>query len=249
MSDFSHHPPPPDGGGADIIIGGLIRASLVDFPGRVSAVVFTQGCNFRCPFCHNPALALSRQSIDPALTLQSVLAFLEKRRGKLDGVVICGGEPTLQPGLGRFMETVRAMGYALKLDTNGARPDVLADLLGRGLLDFVAMDVKAPLENYAAAAGLAHVDTEAIARSIELIRASGVAHEFRTTVVQPLHTPEDLYAMGRLTQGAQRYVLQRFKPGDLVDPDFARIAQGFPEQALADAAEAITAAGTPCMIR
>ncbi len=160
-------------------IGGFVPCSVSDFPGRLAAVVFTQGCNWRCPWCHNPALVYPERFTLP-LPVFEVLARLAARRGKLDGVVVSGGEPTLQPGLGAFLAEVRKLGFATKLDTNGSRPAVVRALLAFGLLDFVAMDLKAPWSRYAEAAGT-EVSTAALVETIALLRSSGIAHQLRTT--------------------------------------------------------------------
>jgi pyruvate formate lyase activating enzyme len=160
-------------------IGGFVPCSLSDFPGRVAAVVFTQGCNWRCPWCHNPALVYPDR-FTPPLPEADILARLAARRGQLDGVVVSGGEPTLQPDLAEFLGRVRALGFATKLDTNGSRPDVVRSLLAAPLLDFVALDLKAPWTRYAAAAG-GTVDAAAVGETLALLRASGVGHQLRTT--------------------------------------------------------------------
>ena len=189
-------------------IGGFQKVSLIDYPGRISAVVFTQGCNFRCPYCHNPEL-VDPERFTERVPEAEILAFLEKRKGRLDAVVISGGEPTLQPELIPFIIHLRAMGYPVKLDTNGALPDVLEEMLGRKLLDYVAMDIKAPLEKYAETTKTG-IDGDRIRRSIALIMGSGVDYEFRTTAVRSLLAPGDLEAIGRLVAGAKRFVLQKF---------------------------------------
>lgn len=198
-------------------IGGLDPFSLIDYPGRMAAVVFTQGCNFRCPYCYNPEL-VDPQRYGSLLDEQTVLAFLERRRGELEAVVLGGGEPTLQEDLADFLRTIRAMGHATKLDTNGSRPDVLAELLHENLLDAIAMDVKVPLARYA---GYVHapIDIQAIERSLDIVKGSGLDHELRTTVVSGDLDQGDFRALAQLVSGAKRYVLQRFQPGPaLVDP-------------------------------
>lgn len=160
-------------------IGGYVRSSLVDFPARVASVVFVQGCDLRCPWCHNPAL-VRPALFSPPIPEEDVFRHLEERRGKLSGVVVTGGEPTLQPDLAAFLERVRSLGFSVKLDTNGTRPDVLEDILGRGLADFVAVDLKAPWSRYREACGT-EVDIDALRRSIDLLRSSGVDHQLRTT--------------------------------------------------------------------
>ena len=188
-------------------IQGFQKLTLLDYPGRTACTVFTGGCNLRCPFCHNADLVRTPMA-GPNLT-DEVLTYLARRRGILDGVCITGGEPLLQPDLADFLRRVKELGYAVKLDTNGALPDRLAALLDTGLVDYVAMDVKSSPAGYAAAAG---VDTEwtVFDRSIRILRDSGVPHEFRTTAVGGLHTPEDFAAIGRWLSGASAYYIQRF---------------------------------------
>lgn len=200
-------------------IGGLQKVSLIDYPGKIAAAIFTQGCNFRCPYCHNPDL-VPPESRGDLFPVAEVLAFLEKRRGRLDGVVLTGGEPTLQPGLPEFLETVRAMGYPVKLDTNGSNPGILEKLLGRGFLDYVAMDLKAPEGKYGLFSGPA-VPFSRIAKTMNLIRHSGVPFEFRTTVVPSLLSEEDLLAVTDTLAPADRFVLQRFVPSRTLDPRLA----------------------------
>lgn len=196
-------------------IGGLVRFSLSDFPGHVAAVVFTQGCNLRCPFCHNGGL-LPRDAAD--LTPEDeVWAFLDARRARLGGVVVSGGEPTLQPDLPAFLRRVKALGLAVKLDTNGTRPDVLARILDEGLVDYVAMDMKAPLDRYADLAGVP-VDVAKIRRSIDLIARSGVAHQFRTTVVPALLTDADVAAIRAALPADSPHVTQAFRADLALDP-------------------------------
>lgn len=198
-------------------IGGLVRFSLNDYPGRVAAVVFTQGCNFRCPFCHNAGLLPRAAGDSQSLAEQDVLQFCNERVGKLDGIVISGGEPTLQPDLPRFISAVRKLGFAIKLDTNGSRPDVVAALLDEHLLDFVAMDVKAPLSNYARLAG-APVDVDAIRRSIRIIAAADIPHEFRTTHVESLLSSDALRLIRAALPPASPHRVQRFDPQLALDP-------------------------------
>jgi len=193
-------------------IGGLQPSSLLDFPGKVAAIVFTQGCNFRCPFCHNPELVLPELFTDDH-SEESVFAFLEKRRGQLDGVSITGGEPTLQPDLIAFVKKVKAMGYAIKLDTNGSAPLVLEKLLKDHLLDYVAMDLKAPFERYMVLTGC-DVDVELIRKSIELILAYEVPHIFRTTHVPSLLSNDEIAAIRKLLPENAVYRVQPFKNPD-----------------------------------
>jgi pyruvate formate lyase activating enzyme len=175
-------------------LGGFQPFSLSDFPGRAAAIVFTQGCNFRCPFCHNPSLWPAVPANPPDATAEAVLAFLAERRRLLAGLVITGGEPTLQAGLPGFLEAVKRLGLGVKLDTNGSRPEVIAKLLAHGLVDYVAMDLKAPLEKYDLLCGCA-VNKGAIRRSRDLIAASRVAHHFRTTFYRALLSDTDIAAI------------------------------------------------------
>lgn len=161
-------------------IGGYVPCSLSDYPGgRVAAAVFTQGCNWRCPWCHNPALVYPER-FTVSLPEEEVFARLALRSGRLDGVVVSGGEPTLHGDLAEFLERIKALGFLVKLDTNGSRPAVVRALLAARLVDFVAMDIKAPWPRYAEAAGVP-VDTAALAETVELLRGSGVEHQLRTT--------------------------------------------------------------------
>jgi pyruvate formate lyase activating enzyme len=202
-------------------IGGFEPFSLCDFPSRPAAVVFTQGCNFRCPFCHNGELLALKAGTIPAA---EVLDRLAQRRGLLQGVVVSGGEPCLQADLAEFCASVKAMGLAVKLDTNGSRPAVLADLLARRLVDYVAMDVKAPPRLYANLAG-APVEWNLIAESIRILAASGVPHQFRTTVVGPLLGDEDLDEIASLLPPGSRHVRQQSR-AELARDSHLRAATG-----------------------
>lgn len=188
-------------------IQGFQKLTLLDYPGRAACTVFTGGCNLRCPFCHNADLVRTPIA-GPNLT-DEVLTYLMRRQGILDGVCITGGEPLLQPDLADFIRQIKELGYAVKLDTNGALPDRLAALLDTGLVDYVAMDVKSSPAGYAAAAGV-DTDWTVFDRSIRILQESGVPHEFRTTAVGGLHTPEDFAAIGRWLSGASAYYIQRF---------------------------------------
>ena len=194
-------------------VQGYQKLTLLDFPGRLACTVFTGGCNLRCPFCHNGGLV--RTPLANSGLEAEVLTYLKGRRGLLDGVCITGGEPLLQPDLERFVREVKEMGYLVKLDTNGSLPHKLEALLSTGLLDYVAMDVKSALADYETAVGTA-VDAAAFARSIALIKASGIAHEFRTTAVKGIHTAAHFEAIGRLL-GDEPYFIQQFvDSGDLL---------------------------------
>ena len=195
-------------------ICGLQKTTLLDFPGHVAATVFTGGCNFRCPFCHNSDLLGNDAEV--AYTEEEVLKFLAKRRGILEGVAITGGEPTLQPDLRRFILGVRELGYQIKLDTNGSRPDVLRSLCEDGLVDYVAMDIKTCKERYPDVAGIPSLHIEGIMESIEFLKRGTVPYEFRTTVVKELHSAADFESIGQWLSGCSNYFLQNYVDSDRV---------------------------------
>ncbi len=199
-------------------IGSLQKVSLIDYPGKISATVFAQGCNFACPYCHNPEL-VDPGSYGNCLPDEEVLSYLEKRKGKLEAVTITGGEPSLQPDLLSFAKDVKALGYLIKLDTNGSRPETLYQLLSEKLLDYIAMDIKAPLSKYKAVTR-APVSSGTIRKSIEMIMSSGIGYEFRTTVVASLLNVADLLTIGRLIKNAPLYVMQRYVPSKPLDKNF-----------------------------
>lgn len=198
-------------------IRGFIETTLIDWPGCLAAEVFLGGCNFRCPFCHAAHLVLNPSALEE-IALQAVLGHLHAQRGWLEGVVISGGEPTLDQRLPALIEAFRDAGVAVKLDTNGSRPEVLRALIEAGRIQAVAMDLKAPLdERYSKAAGVA-VDLAAIRDSIDLLMASGLDVEFRTTVCPAFHSLDDVVEIARAIAGAPRFCLQSFQPLNCVDP-------------------------------
>jgi pyruvate formate lyase activating enzyme len=201
-------------------IGGLQKVSLIDYPGRISAIVFSQGCNFRCPYCHNPEL-VSPDLYGPCIPEEEILRFLEKRRGKLDAVTITGGEPTIQPDLAGFIKKVRSKDYLIKIDTNGSNPDLLEKLIGSKLINYIAMDIKGPLARYGKITGT-HIQPEIIKRSIKTIMNSGIPYEFRTTVVKPLLREDDIFEIGKLIRNARLYVLQSFIPSKHLDVKYVK---------------------------
>jgi pyruvate formate lyase activating enzyme len=189
-------------------IGGLRRVSLIDYPGLICATVFLQGCNFKCPYCHNPELVdpgLFRTSIKE----NSVMEFLDSRKGKLDAVTICGGEPTIQDDLNHFIKKIKKMGFAVKLDTNGSQPKVINHLINEKLIDFIAMDIKAPLDKYKEIVKT-NVNQDSIKESIKIILKATIPYEFRTTLVQSQLEENDILQIGKLITGASHYVLQNF---------------------------------------
>lgn len=189
-------------------IAGLIKTSLIDFPGNVAAVVFTQGCNFRCGFCHNPEL-LDISETDGLIEEDEVFKFLETRRGMLDGIVITGGEPTLQTDLPRFIKKIKDLGFKVKLDTNGTNPKMLEKLLDEDMLDYVAMDIKGKLSDYEKICG--PVNISQIGKSIEILKQNKIPIEFRTTVLPYYHKISDFEEIGALLAGAKKFTVQGFR--------------------------------------
>ena len=197
-----------------MLILGLNKTTLLDYPGYVAATIFTGGCNFRCPFCHNRGLVLE-PSTGEAISEEETLAFLKKRKNILKGVCITGGEPTLQADLPDFVVCVREMGYRVKLDTNGYKPEALKRLLGDGLLDYVAMDIKNSPDKYAVSSGMDGMDNSfdlgRIRESVNILMEGNAEYEFRTTVVKELHTVEDMVKIGEWIGGCRAYFLQKFQ--------------------------------------
>ena len=217
-------------------ICGLQKLSMVDYPGKLAATVFTGGCNLRCPFCHN-ALLVTRLNESPRLDTDEVLAFLRSRRSLLDAVVLSGGEPLLQPGAADFLATVKDMGYLVKLDTNGCYPDALEEILSKKFVDYVAMDIKNSREKYGITVGIPDFDLTPIDESIRLIRESGIDYEFRTTAVRQFHTAADFTAIGRWLHGSKNYYIQNFNDsGNLIGSGMS----DFSEEELRSFADSLT---------
>ncbi len=233
-------------GDIPVTIKGFIETSLIEWEGMVVAILFLSGCNYRCSYCHSPHLVYSSEDLE-TIPAESVMESLRKRKGWLDGVVVSGGEPTLQKGLKELLRRLKALGLKVKLDTNGSNPGVLEGLLEEGLLDCIAMDIKAPLreETYSKTTG-GPCNVEALRRSIRIILQSGIEHEFRTTVCPGLLTEENMAEMAKDLLGTKRYVLQSFRPNNCLDPSmlelkpypaeilkkFKEIAQEYLEQCL-----------------
>lgn len=202
-----------------MIFGGLEKFTLIDYPGKTASMVYTIGCNFRCPYCHNPELV--EESVEKTFSEDEIFKFLDNRKGLLDGVVITGGEPTIHKDLPAFIKKLKKRGFLVKLDSNGTNPEMLSKLIKAKLVDYIAMDIKSPLAKYSKT--VAHpVDTGAIRRSIKLLMKSSIPYEFRTTLVKALVTPEDLEEIGREIKGATRYYLQKFIPIKILNPQFLR---------------------------
>jgi len=204
----------------DIDIRAIQKTSLLDYPEKISCIVFLNRCNFRCGFCYNAELAMGKPA-EKRIPVKDFLGFLEKKKKWLQGVVITGGEPTLYRDLPEFCKAIKKKGYLVKLDTNGSNPESVRVLLKEGLVDFIAMDIKAPLEKYEEACRV-KVDTEKIKKSIEFIKESGIDYEFRTTVVPGLLDEKELLQIGELLKGAKKFCLQQFKNDvKLLDPALA----------------------------
>lgn len=218
-----------------MLIGGLQKLTLIDYPGKLAATVFLIGCDFRCPFCYSSELVLPEKiKKQPRISEKEFFDFLKSKQGFLEGVVICGGEPTIYKDLPRFIKKIKKIGYAVKIDTNGSNPKMLEELIEKKLIDYIAMDVKAPLENqkYNKLAGV-KVNLNRIKKSIAIIKNSGIDYEFRTTIIPTVHTKEDILEIVRWISGLTplrqgfggqgKYYLQNFRPEKTIDPKFEKI--------------------------
>lgn len=224
----------------EIALRGILPTSMLDWPGRICTVLFLGGCNFRCPFCHNASLLgeAGEGGARAGISWEDVAAWLEEKRGWIDGVCLTGGEPTLHAGLPALAGAARSLGFEVKLDTNGSRPDMLRQLVGEGRVDYVAMDVKTSLGKYPLATR-SPVSVEDILRSIDIIRSSGVEHEFRCTVVPGLVELSDLRQIAQRLAGARALVLQQFRPQGTLDPSYEGM-KPYPERLLAQWAEKLS---------
>lgn len=217
-------------------VTGIQKLTLLDYPGVVACTVFTAGCNFRCPFCHNAMLVLPEQIDDECLTDDEVFGFLKKRSGVLDGVAVTGGEPLLHADMPEFLARVKELGYKIKLDTNGSNPELLSEIVKNKLVDRVAMDIKNAPEEYARTIGLKSFDIAPVERSKEMLLRGDIDYEFRTTVVKGIHTKESLIGAAKWIEGAKEYYLQQFKDsGNLILPDGLSAYDEKQMHALADA--------------
>jgi len=211
-----------------MIIGGLQKLTLIDYPGHLACTVFLSGCNFRCPFCYSAELVLPEKiALQPKIEASDFFDFLKQRKGQLDGVVICGGEPTINPDLPDFCREIKKMGYKVKLDTNGSNHGLLAKMLNGRLLDYVAMDIKAPREKYSQVIGFDGASNlyllDNIQKSIDLLKKGLIDYEFRTTFVPGLHTKDDISAIAKWLKPAKRFYLQNFRPEKTLNPSFSTL--------------------------
>lgn len=206
-------------------ICGFNKTTLLDYPGRVACTIFLGGCNFRCPFCQNGGL-VERPEQQPEYSREEILSFLKKRKGILDGVCISGGEPTLSPALGSLLPDIKSLGYSIKLDTNGSRPDILKSLAKDRLIDMIAMDIKTSPGQYSVLTGIAHPDLNAIYESVDFLMSGTIDYEFRTTVVKELHTERDFHEIGMWLKGAKSYYLQAYRDSEeVLQPGFSSYSQ------------------------
>jgi pyruvate formate lyase activating enzyme len=224
-----------------MLIGGLQKLTLIDYPGKISCTVFTVGCNFDCAFCHNPELVdPNKIKNQPIISEKDFFEFLGTRQGVLEGVCITGGEPTLQPDLPDFIGRIKELGFSVKLDTNGSNPDVLKNLFNKNMIDYIAMDVKEPLQ--------ASSFKIQVSRSIEIIKNSGLDYEFRTTVVPSLHSKEDIIKIAQELSPAKKYFLQQFYPSKTLNPDFQK-EKSYPIEELKELCQAIKPYFEHCELR
>ncbi len=206
-----------------IEIGGLQKTTLIDYPGKVACTVFLCGCNFRCPFCYSKELVLPEEiKKQPRVSEKEFFDFLKERKGLLEGIVICGGEPTIHQDLPDFIKKIKDLGYLVKLDTNGSDSEMLKQLIKGKLIDYIAMDVKAPKEKYDQAAGV-KVDMRKIEESVDVLKEKKVEFEFRTTVVPTIHAKEDIVKIAKWIGLTKKYYLQGFRPDKTVDPKFEKV--------------------------
>ena len=229
-----------------IQIGGLQKLTLIDFPGRLAATVFLCGCNFRCPWCYSRELVLPGEiEKQPKISEKELFDFLQERKDLLEGVVVCGGEPTIHKELPEFIGKIKKMGYLVKLDTNGSNASVLEKLIGDKLVDYVAMDVKLPKERYKE---VLRVDAENIEKSVKVLKNSGIDYEFRTTVVPTVLDKNDIIEIAKWLSPARRYYLQNFRPEKTIDPEFEKI-RPYPDEYLSEIKKAISSFFEVCQIR
>lgn len=228
-------------------IGGFQRSSLIDYPGKISAIIFTQGCNFRCPYCHNPELVDPELFAEP-LKVEDIFAHLNSRRGLLDAVVISGGEPTLQTDIGELLRAIKKMGFFVKLDTNGSNPGVIKSLIAEDLIDYIAMDIKAPFERYHDVVKL-NIDVTKIKESIEIIMNSPLDYEFRTIVVKNLLSESDIISIAHSIKGARKYVLQNLVLSKMLEPSTAKTVHPYSDRELNEIKDKVKKYVEMCLVR
>jgi len=234
-------------------IGGLQKTTLIDYPGKIACTVFLIGCNFRCPFCYSSELVLPEKiKLQPKISEKELFKFLKERKKLIDGLVLCGGEPTTSKGLISLIKKIKKMGFFVKLDTNGSNPKLLEKLLNEKLLDYIAMDIKGPKEKYYKIVGMLEGENEKLIKNIEksinVLKEGKVDYEFRSTIVPTLHTKEDVIEMAKWIRGAKRYYLQNFRPEKTIDPSFENI-KPYPQEFLLEIQKAIAPFFEVCQVR
>ncbi len=231
-----------------IEIGGFQKTTLIDYPGRVACTIFLIGCNFRCPFCYSAELVLPEKiKKQPRISEKELFDFLRERQGLLEGIVICGGEPTINKDLPEFIKKIKNLGFLVKLDTNGSNPEMLKKLIDENLVDYVAMDIKAPKEKYEMAAGV-KINLADIEKSIKILKAGEVDFEFRMTVVPTLHTKEDIIRIAKWISPAKKFSLQNFRAEKTLNPGFAKI-KPYPDEFLESIKKEISPYFETCEVR
>ena len=229
-------------------IGGLQKLTLIDYPGRLAATIFLCGCNFHCPWCYSSELVLPKKiKNQPKISEKEFFDFLNERKNLLEGVTICGGEPTVNKDLPQFCKKIRRLGYFVKLDTNGSNPEMLEELINNKLIDYVAMDVKLPKERYPEIYGK-RVKIKNIEKSINILKIKKIDSEFRTTVVPTILDKEDISKIVRWVEPAKRYYLQNFRPEKTIEPKFEKI-KPYPEEYLISIQKAIAPFFEICQVR
>lgn len=235
-----------------MLIGGLQKLTLIDYPGKIAATVFCLGCSFRCPWCYNIELVLPEKiKTKVQIPEKELLFFLKERKNLLEGICLSGGEPTIYEDLPEFINKIRDLGYAVKLDTNGSNPEMLGKLIDNKLVDYVAMDIKAPKEKYSELVGGKKNDRsllENVQKSIDILNEGRVDYEFRTTIVPILLKKEDILEIARWIQPAKKYFLQNFQPTETIIPDFSKI-EAYPEEYLVEIQKAIAPFFQICQVR
>ena len=231
-----------------IEIGGFQKTTLIDYPGRVACTIFLIGCNFRCPFCYSAELVLPEKiKKQPRISEKELFDFLREKQGLLEGIVICGGEPTINKDLPEFIKKIKNLGFLVKLDTNGSNPEMLKKLIDENLVDYVAMDIKAPKEKYEMAAGV-KINLADIEKSIKILKAGEVDFEFRMTVVPTLHTKEDIIRIAKWISPAKKFSLQNFRAEKTLNPGFAKI-KPYPDEFLESIKKEISPYFETCEVR
>lgn len=231
-----------------MILGGFQKVTLIDFPGKIAATVFTSGCSFRCPWCYSSELVLPEKiKTQPKISEKQLFDFLKERKGLLEGVVLCGGEPTIHKDLPSFIKKIKKLGYLVKLDTNGSNPEMLKKLIEEKLIDYVAMDIKAPKEKYNEAAGV-KVNIKNIQKSIDILKEGRVDYEFRSTIIPTVLEKEDVLKIAQWIRFAKRYYLQNFRPEKTIDPKFEKI-KPYPQEFLLEIQRAISPFFEICQVR